>query len=31
LLPQLLGGEFVERAENILFFGLPGTGKTQPS
>lgn len=28
LLPQLLSGEFVERAENILFFGLPGTGKT---
>ena len=28
LLPQLCTGEFVDRAENILFFGLPGTGKT---
>jgi DNA replication protein DnaC len=28
LLPQLLNGDFVDRAENILFFGLPGTGKT---
>jgi DNA replication protein DnaC len=28
LLPQLLSGEFVDRAENVLFFGLPGTGKT---
>jgi DNA replication protein DnaC len=28
LLPQLLSGDFVDRAENILFFGLPGTGKT---
>lgn len=28
LLPQLLTGDFVDRAENILFFGLPGTGKT---
>ncbi len=28
MLPQLQAGEFVERADNILFFGLPGTGKT---
>ena len=28
MLPQLRSGEFVDRAENILFFGLPGTGKT---
>lgn len=27
-LPILCGGEFVERAENILAFGLPGRGKT---
>jgi DNA replication protein DnaC len=27
-LAQLAGGEFVERAANALFFGLPGTGKT---
>ena len=27
-LPQLITGEFADRAENILFFGLPGTGKT---
>lgn len=26
--PQLCEGEFIERAENILVFGLPGTGKT---
>lgn len=26
--PQLCQGEFIERAENILVFGLPGTGKT---
>ena len=25
---QLCEGEFIERAENILVFGLPGTGKT---
>ena len=28
MLPRLQRGEFVDRAENILFFGLPGTGKT---
>ncbi|MBI3733334.1 MAG: ATP-binding protein [Chloroflexi bacterium] len=28
LLPPLLEGHFVERAENILAFGLPGRGKT---
>lgn len=28
MLPQLCTGEFADRAENILFFGLPGTGKT---
>lgn len=28
LLPQLCGGEFVDRAENLLVFGLPGRGKT---
>ncbi len=27
-LPHLITGEFADRAENILFFGLPGTGKT---
>ena len=27
-LQQLCEGEFIERAENILVFGLPGTGKT---
>ncbi len=27
-LPALLEGHFVERAENILLFGLPGRGKT---
>jgi DNA replication protein DnaC len=26
--PQLCGGDFITRAENILIFGLPGTGKT---
>ena len=28
LLPQLCTGEFVDRAENLLIFGLPGRGKT---
>ena len=28
LLPNLCSGEFVDRAENILIFGLPGRGKT---
>jgi DNA replication protein DnaC len=28
LLPSLLEGGFVERAENVLAFGLPGRGKT---
>jgi DNA replication protein DnaC len=28
LLPTLLEGQFVERAENLLAFGLPGRGKT---
>jgi len=27
-LPQLCAGDFVDRAENVLFFGLPGRGKT---
>ena len=27
-LEELSSGGFVERAENLLFFGLPGTGKT---
>jgi len=28
LLPQLCTGEFVDRADNLLVFGLPGRGKT---
>jgi DNA replication protein DnaC len=28
MLPQLRSGEFADRADNILLFGLPGTGKT---
>jgi len=28
LLPQLCKGDFVDRAENLLVFGLPGRGKT---
>ena len=28
ILPELCSGEFVDRAENILIFGLPGRGKT---
>jgi len=28
LLPTLLEGHFVERAENVIVFGLPGRGKT---
>ncbi len=28
LLPSLLSGDFVGRAENVLCFGLPGRGKT---
>lgn len=28
LLPQLAQGDFVDRSQNVLFFGLPGTGKT---
>lgn len=28
LLPKLCEGGFADRAENILFFGLPGTGKS---
>jgi DNA replication protein DnaC len=28
VLPQLRRGELIDRAENILIFGLPGTGKT---
>jgi DNA replication protein DnaC len=27
-LPHLCRGELLDRAENLLFFGLPGTGKT---
>ena len=30
LLPELRRGELLDRAENLLLFGLPGTGKTQP-
>jgi DNA replication protein DnaC len=29
-IPRLCEGQFINRAENILIFGLPGTGKTQP-
>lgn len=28
LLPELCGGDFVDRADNVLLFGLPGRGKT---
>lgn len=28
LLPKLEQGDFVDRSQNVLFFGLPGTGKT---
>ena len=28
LLPELCGGAFVDRADNLLLFGLPGRGKT---
>lgn len=28
LLPNLCAGDFVDRAENLLLFGLPGRGKT---
>jgi DNA replication protein DnaC len=28
LLPELQAGAFVDRCQNLLFFGLPGTGKT---
>jgi DNA replication protein DnaC len=28
LLPQLCSGEFIDRNENLLVFGLPGRGKT---
>src|SRR3989337_1302013 len=28
LLPNLCAGDFVDRAENLLIFGLPGRGKT---
>jgi len=27
-IPRLCEGEFIDRAENILIFGMPGTGKT---
>jgi DNA replication protein DnaC len=27
-IPQLCEGEFIDRAESILVFGMPGTGKT---
>ena len=30
-LKQLCSGDFVDRAENLLIFGLPGRGKTQPN
>ncbi|MBN1920422.1 MAG: ATP-binding protein [Anaerolineae bacterium] len=29
-LAQLAAGEFIPRGDNVLLFGLPGTGKTQP-
>lgn len=28
LLPNLINGDFVQRADNVLVFGLPGRGKT---
>jgi len=28
ILPQLQRGDFIDQCQNILFFGLPGTGKT---
>lgn len=28
LLPELSAGDFIQRAGNLLFFGLPGTGKS---
>jgi len=28
VLPQLCAGDLIKRAENVLLFGLPGTGKT---
>lgn len=28
MMPELASGDFIHRAENILLFGLPGTGKT---
>lgn len=28
LLPRLQSGDFIDHAQNVLFFGLPGTGKT---
>lgn len=28
MLPELAAGDFINRSENILLFGLPGTGKT---
>ena len=28
LMPKLEQGDFVDRSQNVLFFGLPGTGKT---
>ena len=28
LLPELSAGDFIQRASNLLFFGLPGTGKS---
>ncbi len=31
LLPQLCRGAFIDRTENLLVFGLPGRGKTQPA
>lgn len=30
-IPWLVQGEFICQAENILIFGQPGTGKTQPN
>jgi DNA replication protein DnaC len=30
-LTSLIEGEFIPQADNILIFGQPGTGKTQPT
>jgi len=30
-IPGLVQGEFIQQGDNILIFGRPGTGKTQPN